>query len=124
LATSVSSSPARAIARSTPSPIAATSRRIACPTVTIESAAAPFGLGEADRDLRHRLRDHPHFLAAPGEAREEVEQQHRRKEQRGKAGEHQHAAALSDRRLQRGQEADGQQAATDHPDAPNTEASV
>jgi hypothetical protein len=76
-----------------------------------------FGLGEADRDLRHRLRDHPHFLAAPGEAREEIEQQHRRKEQRGKAGQHQHAAALSDRRLQRGQEADGQQAATDHPDA-------
>ena len=67
------------------------------------------GLGEADRDLRHRLRDHPHFLAAPGEAGEEIEQQHRRKEQRGEAGEHQHAAALSDRGLQRGQEADGQQ---------------
>ena len=75
------------------------------------------GLGEADRDLRHRLRDHPHFLAAPGEAREEIEQQHRRKEQRGKAGEHQHAAALSDRRLQRGQEADGQKHAAEHPDA-------
>ncbi len=43
------------------------------------------GLGEADRDLRHRLRDHPHFLAAPGKAGEEIEQQHRRKEQRGKA---------------------------------------
>ena len=71
------------------------------------------GLGEADRDLRHRLRDHPHFLAAPGEAGEEIEQQHRRKEQRRKAGEHQHAAALADRGLQRGQEADGQQRAAD-----------
>ena len=68
-----------------------------------------FGLGEADRDLRHRLRDHPHFLAAPGEAGEEIEQQHRREEQRRKAAEHQHAAALADRGLQRGQEADGQQ---------------
>ena len=44
-------------------------------------------LGEADRDLRHRLRDHPHFLTAPGEAGEEIEQQHRRKEQRRQPGE-------------------------------------
>ncbi len=72
-------------------------------------AGGALGLGEADRDLRHRLRDHAQFLAAPGQAREEIEQQHRRKEQRRKAGQHQHAAAaLADRRLQRGQEADGQ----------------
>ena len=76
-----------------------------------------FGFGEADRDLRHRLRDHPHFLAAPGQACEEIEQQHRRKEQRRKAAEHQHAAALSHRRLQRGQESGGQQRAADDPDA-------
>ena len=76
-----------------------------------------FGLGEADRDLRHRLRDHPHFLAAPGEAGEEIEQQHRCKEQRGETAEHQHAAALSHRGLQRRQEADGQKAAADQPDA-------
>ena len=49
-------------------------------------------LGEADRDLRHRLRDHAQFLAAPGEAREEIEQQHRCEEQRRQAGEHEHAA--------------------------------
>ena len=75
-----------------------------------------FRLREADRDLRHRLRDHAHFLAAPGQAGEEIEQQHRRKEQCGKAAEHQHAAALSDRSLQRGQEADGQKRAADQPD--------
>ncbi len=74
-------------------------------------------LGEADRDLRHRLRDHAHFLAAPGEAGEEVEQQHRRKEQRGKAAEHQHAAALADRGLQRADEAGGEQRAAGEPDA-------
>ena len=76
-----------------------------------------FGLGEADSDLRHRLRNHPHFLAAPGEACEEVEQQHRCEEKRGKAAEHQHAAALADRRLQRRKEARGQKTATDEPDA-------
>ena len=76
------------------------------------------GLREADRDLRHRLRDHAQFLAAPGKARQEVEQQHRRKEQGGKAGQHQRAAgALADRRLQRGQEAEGQEGAADDPDA-------
>ena len=65
-------------------------------------AGRAFGLREADRDLRHRLRDHAQFLAAPGKAREEIEQQHRRKEQRGEAGEHEHAAgALADRGLQR-----------------------
>ncbi len=64
-------------------------------------AGGAFGLREADRDLRHRLSDHAHFLAAPGKARKEIEQQHRRKEQRGKAAEHQHAAALADRGLQR-----------------------
>ena len=74
-----------------------------------------FGLGEADRDLRHRLRDHPHFLAAPGEACEEIKQQHRRKEQRREAREYQHAAALSDRRLQRGEEGEGQERTADDP---------
>ena len=42
----------------------------------------------ADRDLGHRLCDHAQFLAAPGKVCQEVEQQHRRKEQRGEAGEH------------------------------------
>jgi hypothetical protein len=41
--TSVSSSAARASARSMPSPMAATSRRIACPTVTIDSRATVSG---------------------------------------------------------------------------------
>ena len=75
-----------------------------------------FGFGEADRDLRHRLRDHPHFLAAPGEAGEEVEQHDRREEQRGEAAQHQRTAALSDHGLQRRQEADGQQRAAEQPD--------
>ena len=44
-------------------------------------AGRALGLGKADRDLRHRLRDHAQFLAAPGQARQEIEQQHRRKEQ-------------------------------------------
>ena len=80
-------------------------------------AGRALGLREADRDLRHRLRDHAQFLAAPGKAGEEIEQQHRREEQRRKAGQHQYAAAaLADRGLQRGQEADGQIARADDPD--------
>ena len=81
-------------------------------------AGGALGLGEADRDLRHRLRDHAQFLAAPGEAREEIEQQHRREEQRRKAGDHQDAAAaLADGGLQRRQEADGEKRAAEQPDA-------
>ena len=76
-------------------------------------AGGALGLRKADRDLRHRLRDHAHFLAAPGKACEEIEQQHRREEQRRKAAQHQHAAALTHRRVQRGQEADGQKRAAD-----------
>jgi hypothetical protein len=63
------------------------------------------------------LRDHPHFLAAPGEAGEEVEQQHRHQEQGRQAAQHQHATALADRGLQRGQEADGQENAAGNPEA-------
>ncbi len=74
-------------------------------------------LGEADRDLCHRLRDHPHFLAAPGKAGEEVEQHHRRKEQCDKAGQHQHAAALAHRGMKGGQETESQQRAAGDPDA-------
>ena len=73
--------------------------------------------GETDGDLRHRLRDHAQLLAAPGEACEEIEQQHRREEHRGETGEHQHAAALADQRLQRGKETDGQQNAAGNPDS-------
>ena len=80
-------------------------------------AGGAFGLGEADRDLRHRLRDHAHLLAAPGKAGEEIEQQHRCKEQAGETGKHQHAAALSDRGVQRRQEADSERGAADQPDA-------
>ena len=80
-------------------------------------AGGALRLRKADRDLRHRLRDHAHFLAAPGEAGEEIEQQHRREEQRRKASQHQHTAALPHRRVQRGQEADGQKRAAEHPDA-------
>ena len=81
-------------------------------------AGGALGLGETDRDLRHRLRDHAQFLAAPGKAREEIKQQHRRKEQRGKAGSHQDPArALADGGLQRRQEAHGEEAAADNPDA-------
>ncbi len=74
-------------------------------------------LGKTDRHLRHRLRDHPHFLAAPGKAGEEVEQHHRHAEQGDKTGQHQDAAALAHRRLNRGQEAEGQQRAAGEPDA-------
>ena len=49
-------------------------------------AGRALGLREADRDLRHRLRDHAQFLAAPGQAGEEIEQQHRRDEQRRQSG--------------------------------------
>ena len=67
-------------------------------------------LGKTDRDLRHRLRDHPHFLAARGQAGEEIEQQDRHDEHGDKTGQRQHAAdALTDRGLERGQEAEGQQ---------------
>jgi hypothetical protein len=62
------------------------------------------------------LRDHPHFLAAPGKTGEEIEQQHRCKEQRRKAAQHQYAAALSHRGLQRRQEADGEEGAANQPD--------
>ncbi len=71
---------------------------------------------KADCNLRHRLRDHAHFLAAPGQAGEEIKQQDRRQEQSRKTAQHQHAAALAHRRLQRGQEADGQKRAADDPD--------
>ena len=77
-------------------------------------ACGALRLRKADRNLRHRLRDHPQFLAAPGKACEEIKQQDRRKEQRGETGEHQRAAAaLADRGLQRGKEADGQKRGAD-----------
>ncbi len=69
-----------------------------------------FRLGKADCDLGHGLGDDAEFLAAPGDAGHEVEQQDRRKEQRGKTGKHQHAAAaLADGGLNRRQEADREQ---------------
>ncbi len=72
-------------------------------------AGGALGLGEADGDLRHRLGDHPQFLAAPGKAGQEIEQQHGREKQRDEAGQRQRAAAaLAHEGLQRGQEADGQ----------------
>ena len=81
-------------------------------------ARGAFRLRKADRNLRHRLRDHPQFLAAPGKAREEIKQQDRRKEQRGETGEHQRAAAaLADRGLHRGKEADGQKPGAENPDS-------
>ena len=80
-------------------------------------ACGGFRVGEAHRDLRHRLRDHSQFLAAPGQAREEIEQQHRREEQRGKAGDDEHAArSLADRGLQRGPEGGRQKRTADQPD--------
>src|SRR5216683_200627 len=79
-------------------------------------ARRAFRLREPNGDLRHRLRDHPQFLAAPGEIGQEVEQQHRCEEQCHKTGQHQHAAALTDRGLQRSEETDGQKAAAEQPD--------
>ena len=80
-------------------------------------ARSTLGLREADRDLRHRLRDHAQFLASPGQRREEIQQQHRCDEQRRKPGQRQGAtAALAHQGLQRGQEADRQQGRADHPD--------
>jgi hypothetical protein len=81
-------------------------------------AGRAFRLGEADGDLRHRLRDHSQFLAAPGEAREEIEQQHGCEKQRHEAGQRQcAAAALAHEGLQRGKEADGQKSGADDPHA-------
>ncbi len=80
-------------------------------------AGRALGFRETQRDLRHRLRDHPHFLAAPGQACQEKHQQHRRDKQCQQTGKRQRSAgALADRGLQRGQEADGQQQRADHPD--------
>jgi hypothetical protein len=63
-------------------------------------AGRALGLRKTDRDLRHRLRDHPQFLAAPGQARQKIKQQHRREKQGRKSAQHQGAAgALADRRL-------------------------
>src|SRR5580704_7744486 len=81
--------------------------RVACRTLRF---------GKADRNLRHRLRDHAHFLAAPGEAGEEIKQHHRCEEQRDEAGQHQQAAALTHRGLQRGHEGKAQQPADRDPD--------
>ncbi len=80
-------------------------------------AGGTFGLGKTNGNLRHRLRDHAQFLAAPGKGGEEIKQQHRCEEQRHKSGQRQHAAAaLADRGLQRGQEGEGQQSGADQPD--------
>ncbi len=79
-------------------------------------ARRTFRLGVADRHLRHRLRDHAQFLAAPGEAGEEIEQQDRREQQRGKARDHQDAGALAEHRLQRGQEGDNERADAGEPE--------
>ena len=78
-------------------------------------AGGTFGFGETDRNLRHRLGDQAHFLAAPGEARHEIEQRHGHQEQCHKTADHQHACALTHRGLQRGQEAEGQQGAAGKP---------
>ncbi len=59
-----------------------------------------------------------HFLAAPGEAGEEVKQQDRGEQQRSEASQRQRAAgALTDQGLQRRQERNGQQACADDPQA-------
>ncbi len=80
-------------------------------------AGRALGLGKPQRDLGHRLRDHPHLLAAPGQARQEKHQKHGGHEQRQQAGQRQRAAgAAADHFLERGQEADGQQQRADHPD--------
>ncbi len=76
-----------------------------------------FRLGESHCDLRHRLRDHLHALTVRGEAGEIVEQEDRHGEQRGEAGEHQHAGALGHRSLQRGPERDGEDRAAEQPGA-------
>jgi hypothetical protein len=79
-------------------------------------ACGCFRIREAHRDLRHRLRDHAQFLAAPGEAREEIEQQHRREEQRREAGDDKYAAgALADRSLQRRPEGGREKRTADQP---------
>ena len=80
-------------------------------------AGCALGLRKTDRDLRHRLRDHPQFLAAPGQTRHEIEQQYRREEQGRQAGQRQGAAgALTDGSLQRRQETEGQHCGADQPD--------
>ncbi len=78
-------------------------------------AGCTFGFRKTNRDLRHRLRDHAQFLAAPGKGGEEIKQQHRGEEHRNKSGERQHAAALADGGLKRGQEGEGQQCGADQP---------
>src|SRR4029453_16502940 len=100
------------VARSTPSPMAATSRRIACPTVIMESLAAPSGSEKRIATCAIAcaiMRISWPRPARLGEAGEEREQQPGGKKQRGKPPEYDPPAALADRGLQRADEADGEQ---------------
>ncbi|CEG07381.1 hypothetical protein BN961_00770 [Afipia felis] len=73
------------------------------------------GLGEAHGHLRHGLGDHAQFLAAPGNARDEVEQDEGRDEHAGEADESQRAAVRADHGFERGQERDDQEARGGNP---------
>ena len=77
MCTSASSSAARASARSTPSPMAATSRRMAWPTVTIDSRAEVSGWRQPHRDFGHGFGDQAHVLRAAEHVGEHVEEDHR-----------------------------------------------
>ena len=68
--------------------------------------------------MGHRLGDHAQFLPAPRQTGQKVEQKHRCKEQGDQAGENEcGGAALTNRCLQRRQEADCQKAGAEKPDA-------
>ena len=84
--TRVSSSAARARARSTPSPIDVSSRRIACDRATMCSPAVDLGLGEAHRNLGNRPGRLVQFTQPSRERREGEQEedgtQRRQREQR------------------------------------------
>ncbi len=97
--------------------MAATSRRIAWPTVTIEFARHRLRLGQPHRDLGHRLGDEAQFLRAPRHMGEHVEEDDRREEdQRQHAQNGRAEPARTERGLQFGQVHPAEHDAGQHPD--------
>ena len=78
-----------------------------------------FGLRKLHGDARHRLRDDAQLLGAPHHVRHQVEEDHRREQERREPDDGRNAGrALTQRRLQLGQEQEGEDRAADHPGEP------
>ena len=75
-----------------------------------------FGLGETHGDAGHRLRDQAKLLGAPDHMGEQIEEQHRRQHEGGKAEHRRNAGgALRSHRAQVGQIDQCEREATQHP---------